>query len=259
MRLLGPKARRRKRLREVPFPPEWRAVVERNVPYYGCLPDAQRRELEGLIQIFVAEKSFEGAGGLTMTDEIRVTIAAQACMLLLGRETDIYPGLQAIIVYPHAYIAHAVRRQNDGTVFEGRQVRLGESWMQGALVLSWDDVVRGAADFHDGHNVVFHEFAHQLDAESGGTEGAPVLANRSMYVAWARVLGAEYESLVESVRRHRPSFLDQYGATNPAEFFAVATEFFFEKSAALRRLHPELYEQLRLFYRQDPAEWRSCP
>jgi Mlc titration factor MtfA (ptsG expression regulator) len=239
----------------MPLPDEWRTILARNVPYYSCLPQNSRAELDGLIQVFIAEKSFEGAGGLTMTDEIRVTIAAQACVLLLGREPHFYPGLQAIIVYPHAYVAGQGRRRPDGVVDERPQVRLGESWQQGALVLSWDDVVGGARDVHDGQNVVFHEFAHQLDYESGGAEGVPLLEGRSMYRSWARVLGQEYESLTKALQRHAPSFLRAYAATNPAEFFAVVTEFFFERPRGLLSRHPELYEQLKAFYRQDPAKW----
>jgi Mlc titration factor MtfA (ptsG expression regulator) len=250
--------RRRRRLRATPLPDEWRSIVGRNVPYYRCLPKEQQAELDGLIQVFLAEKSFEGAGGLEMTDEIRVTIAAQACMLLLGREPRFYPGLDAIIVYPHAYVAGQARRNPDGTVTDRAQVRLGESWKQGALVLSWGDVVRGARNIHDGHNVVFHEFAHQLDAESGAADGAPPLEKGSMYASWARVLGAEYEDLTRRLRRHAPTFLRAYAATNHAEFFAVTTEFFFERPRAMRASHPELYEQLAAFYRQDPAKWR-CP
>ena len=121
------------------------------------------------------------------------------------------------------------------------------------MVLSWDDVLAGAADIHDGHNVVLHEFAHQLDKEAGYGDGAPDLPQRSMYVAWARVLSAEYAHLVDAIHQNHPTVLDPYGATNPAEFFAVATEAFFEKPAALKSLHPELYEQLRQFYEQDPA------
>jgi len=257
--MFGRKKHRREALRKRPFPEEWRAILERRVPYCRCLPEAQRKELEGLIQVFLAEKRFEGAGGLEITDEIRVTIAAQACILLLGREPRFYPDLMSIIVYPHAYAAPAVRRIGTGTVVEEDvQVRLGESWNRGAVVLSWDDVERGAADIHDGHNVVFHEFAHQLDNEWGVGDGAPRLPNRSMVVAWARVLGAEYEELVERVHHHRPAFLNAYGATNPAEFFAVVTEFFFEKPKQLQRHNAELYEMLRGFYRQDPAAWRDC-
>jgi Mlc titration factor MtfA (ptsG expression regulator) len=123
----------------------------------------------------------------------------------------------------------------------------------GTLVLSWEDVKRSAADIHDGHNVVLHEFAHQLDAEDGATDGAPRLPKRSMYVAWARVLSQEYEQLLRDLEHHRRDCIDAYGATNPAEFFAVVTECFFEKPAQMKKKHPELYEQLKLFYRQDPG------
>jgi Mlc titration factor MtfA (ptsG expression regulator) len=247
------KKRRRARLMKAPFLPEWFAIIERNVPFYRALAPDDQRELRGLIQVFLAEKHFEGCDGLEITDEMRVTIAAQACILLLHRDTDFYPSLQSILVYPTAYFAPVRRPEPGGIVSEGIEARSGESWSKGALVLSWDDVVRGASDIHDGYNVVFHEFAHQLDDEAGRGDGAPLLPKRSMYVAWARVLGAEYQRLVDNIEHHRPTFLDAYGATNPAEFFAVATEFFFERPRELKRRHPELYEELRIFYRQDPA------
>jgi Mlc titration factor MtfA (ptsG expression regulator) len=247
------KRRRRERLRAQPFPPEWLKILEKNCPFYGRLSEADRRGLRGLIQVFVAEKNFEGCGGLAMTDEIKVTIAAQACLLLLHRETDIYPRLYSILVYPSAYVAKSLRPIGGGFVLEGEEGRLGEAWKDGAVVLSWDDVLSGAADPRDGHNVVLHEFAHQLDHEDGVADGAPILACRSHYVAWARVLGAEYEQLRADARRGRKSVLDKYGATEPAEFFAVATECFFEKPEQLRKKHPELYDELREFYRQDPA------
>jgi Mlc titration factor MtfA (ptsG expression regulator) len=243
---------RRKRLRQQPFPPEWLQIVERNFPLYERLPPEDQRDLLGHIQVFLAEKHFEGCGGLELTDEIRVTIAAQACLLLLHRKTDAYPGLTSILVYPRAYVANVLQAGPGGTVMEGTMTRLGESWSRGVVVLSWDDVRRGAADIHDGHNVVLHEFAHELDRETGETEGAPVLERQSMYVAWARVLSEAYEKLRRDVSRGRHTVLDRYGATNPAEFFAVATECFFEKPAALRRKYPELYEELKEFYRQDP-------
>jgi len=252
--MFGFRKRKRAALRATPLPPAWVALLENNVPYYANLSPADRTELHGLIQVFLAEKRFEGCGGLQITDEMRVTIAAQACVLLLHRDNDDYPLLRSILVYPHAYLARQAERLPGGIVLEGEQARLGEAWSSGSVILSWDDVVRGAADVHDGHNVVFHEFAHQLDNEAGAGDGAPRLPKRSMYLAWARVLGHDYEELVRSCARHKPDVLDAYGATNPAEFFAVASECFFEKPRQLRKRHPELYEQLRSFYRQDPAE-----
>lgn len=251
--MLGRRTRRRERLRQRPLPDSWIANIERNVPYYRTLNASDRRELHGHIQVFLAEKRFEGCGGLELTDEIRVTIAAQACILLLHRDTDYYPSLRTILVYPDPYIARVARRLPGGIAIEGREVRLGESWVAGAIVLSWDDVLRGAADVHDGHNVVFHEFAHQLDAESGSANGAPDLPRRSMYIAWARVMKAEYAHLLDDLAHHRDTVLDGYGSTSPAEFFAVATECFFEKPLQLEKTHPALYDQLKLFYRQDPA------
>ncbi len=238
-----------------PFPPEWLAILERHVPYCGILPPADQEELRKLILVFLGEKHFEGCEGVEITDEIRVTIAAQACILLLHRETDFYPLLQSILVYPNAYFAPVRRREPGGFISENIEDRSGESWSIGALVLSWNDVVIDAADINDGYNVVFHEFAHQLDDEAGRADGAPLLPERSMYAEWERVLGEEYDRLVENVERRRPTFLDPYGATNPAEFFAVVTEFFFEKARELKLFHPELYEQLRLYYRQDPVSF----
>lgn len=247
------KKRRRAELRAAPFPEAHRVIIDENVPYARSLGDDDRRELEALVQVFLAEKSFEGAGGLEMTDEIRVTIAAQACVLLLHRETNMYPELDSIVVYPHAYRAAGSRREGM-VVIEEDQVRLGESWSRGTVVLAWDHVQRGAGVAGDGHNVVLHEFAHQLDAEDGSVDGAPELGARARYLEWAKVLGTEFEELSARVHAGRPSDIDAYGATSPPEFFAVVTEMFFEQPVGLRRKHPDLYEELRLFYRQDPAE-----
>jgi Mlc titration factor MtfA (ptsG expression regulator) len=244
---------RRKAIRRRPFPAEWRAIIEKNVPFAACLPPADRTELEGHIQVLLEEKYFEGCGGLQITDEARVTIATQACVLLLHRETDYYPNLVSILVYPSTYLVPGGQRAADGLVAEGSQARLGESWARDVVVLAWDSVLSGAADIHDGHNVVLHEFAHQLDQECNAGQGVPVLPRRSMYVAWARVLGHDFEQLVRDTQHHHRTLMDQYGATNPAEFFAVATETFFEKPRRLREKHPQLYSQLQQFYRQDPA------
>ena len=249
------KKRRRAELRAAPFPAKFREIILRNVPYVGQLPEDDQRELEALVQVFLAEKSFEGAGGLTMTDEIRLTIAAQACLLLLHRETDMYPELDSIVVYPHAYRATGTRREG-AVVIEDDQVRLGESWSRGTVVVAWDHVQRGARLASDGHNVVLHEFAHQLDAEDGDVDGAPDLGSRARYLEWARVLGDEFKELADRIHAGRGSDIDAYGATSPPEFFAVVTEMFFEQPVKLQRRHPELYEELRLFYKQDPAAAR---
>ncbi len=255
--LFGITERRREKLRSRPFPTVWREFIRKNVPYYATLQDEDRRELEGHIQVFIDEKKFEGCGGLEMTDEIKVTIAAQACILLLHRESHYYPALYSILVYPHAFVVKGYEELAPGYRLETNQVHLGESWKQGALILSWDDVCSGAADIHDGNNVVFHEFAHQLDTEDGRADGAPILERRSMYIAWARILSLEYEKLREDKRRGRHSLLNQYGATNAAEFFAVATEYFFEKPHQLLSKHPELYEELKTFYQQDPVRFQT--
>jgi Mlc titration factor MtfA (ptsG expression regulator) len=247
--------KRRDALMRKPFPGSWLAIIERNVPYYSCLPPERRRSLQGLVHVFLAEKRFEGCGGLEITDEIRITVAAQACVLLLGLRNGFYPKLVTILVYPHAYVAPVRRRFPDGSVMETSQVRVGETWSQGSLVLAWDEVKKSAYAVHDGHNVVFHEFAHQLDLEDGGADGVPLLPTRARYVAWARVLSREYESFIADIESHRSTLLDSYGAASPAEFFSVVTEFFFEMPRELKRLHPALYDQFKLFYGQDPASW----
>jgi MtfA peptidase len=248
---------RRRRLRRKPFPPIWRRYLEENVPIYRRLPEEDQRELEMHVQIFLAEKYFEGCGGLTLTDEMRTTIAAQACMLLLHRETDYYPGLRTILVYPAGYFARSRNVGPGGVVTESVDPRLGESWHTpgagGPVVLSWRDVKAGAANDRDGHNVVYHEFAHQLDGESGSVEGAPRLQERSQYTPWAQVFGREFQRLHAELRSGQPTLLNPYGASSPAEFFAVATETFFERPLEMRARHPALYEQLRGYYRQDPA------
>jgi hypothetical protein len=236
-----------------PFPEEWRAIMTKNVSMIETLTPDEQRELEKLMLAFVDEKNFEGAGGLVVTDEMKVTIAAQACVLLLHRDTDIYPKLESIVIYPSAYKAKKVDALASGVVIENEQGRLGESWHQGLVVLAWDAVRSGTMNASDGRNVVLHELAHQLDQEDGVADGAPDLQTRELRKSWAEVLGAEYEDLREHVHVGRSSDIDEYGATNPAEFFAVLTEMFFEQGPRLKSSHPDLYAEFATFYRQDPA------
>ena len=247
------KQHRRHKIRSLPFPGEWEQILNRNVALYGRLPEELRGQLRGHVRVILAEKNFEGCGGLELTDEIRVTIAAQASVLLLNRPSDYYPRLASILVYPASYVPRAP--DDDERLDAPDDVRLGESWNTGIVVLSWDDALRGASDRAEGHNVVLHEFAHQLDQEDGEAQGAPVLPSRNAYRSWARVLRKEFERHRRRTRRGKRTVMDSYGAKDPAEFFAVATEAFFEKPRQLKERHSALYEELSGYYRLDPAAW----
>lgn len=246
---------RRRRTQADPFPSAWRAILRRRVPAFARLPAALQLQLKKQIQVFLAEKEFIGCQGQAINDEVRVTIAAQACMLLLGRPEHHYPSLRQVLVYPGAFRIQREHTSEDGVVQSRRDVLVGESWEQGQVILSWDDVLHGAADPHDGWNVVLHEFAHQLDSESGLTNGAPDLGSAQRYARWSRVMQAAYDRLCEAVDRGLDTFLDPYAATDPAEFFAVITETFFEQGPDLRLEHPDLYAELKAFYQVDPASW----
>jgi Mlc titration factor MtfA (ptsG expression regulator) len=246
--------RKRERLKAKPFPDTWKSILERNVAVYRRLPAEDQRELQQHIQVFLDEKHFEGAGGLELTDEIRITIAAQACLLLLHRDTDYYPELTTIVVYPSGYTAHEERYIGGGVWEEGPEDRLGHTAHSlRALVLAWDAARHGAMDPSDGNNVVLHEFAHQLDFENQSSDGTPALETHAEYLSWARVMSQEFRRL----REGDSYVLDYYGAKNPTEFFAVATEAFFERPRALRLLHPDLYRALQKFFRQDPVTFSS--
>lgn len=247
------KSRRRARLRAKIAPKSWRVILGRNLPVFNRMSPEDQRELLAHMQVFLAEKHFEGVG-LDLTEEIRVTIAGQACMLLLHRETDYYPELTTIIVYPSGYVADEERHIGGGIWEEGGEHRLGHTGERlGALVLAWDAVRRGAAEPDDGVNLVLHEFAHQLDFENRSSDGTPSLATGHDYRAWAKVMSHEFEALRDALEAGDDTFLDDYGATNPAEFFAVITEAFFERPRALRKNHPALFMQLQRFYQQDPT------
>jgi Mlc titration factor MtfA (ptsG expression regulator) len=253
------KRRRRQAILNRPFPAAWLKILEQHVLFYMVLSSDERCRLQDLIRLFIADKKFESCGGQEMTDEIRIAVAAQACRLLLHRDidrpigrTNVYPGLYSILVYPSHY--NAPNQQYEGRVMtESYQSRWGESWSRGAVVLAWDAIDGASHILGEGHNLVLHEFAHQLDVQSGEADGIPLLQGRLRHTAWAHAMSEAYHDLQSRVNKGRSSVLDTYGVTNPAEFFAVATECFFEKPQALKGCYPELYEQLRLFYGQDPA------
>jgi len=252
------KQRRRRRLRARPFPKEWLTLVQRHVVFFRKLPASDRAELLGHIQVFLAEKRFEGCGGFAITDEVCVTIAAQACLLLLHRETGYFPGLLTILVYPLTYMVQEDHQADQHVWEEGTVSRLGETGRRmGSLVLSWGGVKHGAADPSDGKNVVLHEFAHQLDFENHAADGMPGLATREQQLAWSEVMGTEFASLRAADETGIPTLLDTYGATDPAEFFAVSVEAFFEQPRALRARHPKLYAELQKYFRQDPVEYSA--
>ena len=246
--------RRRKRLRGRPFPAQWRGILRRSVPIYRRLPSLLQQRLREDIQVFVAEKDFIGCAGQEIDDEVRVTIAAQACLLTLNRAERSIPSLHTLLVYPGAFVVERLRPEPSGVLQETRQVLSGESWTLGQVVLSWEDVLAGAADPDDGRNVVIHEIAHQLDQEKGFANGAPMLERRR-YARWAEVMRAEFERLRTRAVLGEPTLLDFYGATDPAEFFAVASEAFFEQPGRLSAEHPALYQELGSYYQLDPVLW----
>jgi len=238
------------------FPAQFRELILRRVPCARLLTGEELSKLEALVRIFNSEKIFEAAAGFSLTEEMRVVIAARACLLVLHRielDSPLYPDLQTVLVYPSRYRVRGQRRDGYVTI-EGDEVRLGESWSHGLVVLSWDAVMSGSASPTDGHDVVLHEFAHQLDAEDGAMDGTPELDDLERYSVWSKVAGAEYVALLDDLEHHRKTTIDAYGATNPPEFFAVVVEQFFEKPVTLERRHPDLYAELSRFFRFDPAQ-----
>ena len=244
--------RRREKLLAGPFPTEWTDHLERNVPLYSRLAERERATLHDHIRILVAEKHWEGCGGLAMTDEIKVTIAAHAAVLLLGIEHDYFARVMSILVYPTGFRSPEGWQRPDG-VIDLSIGALGQAWYDGPVVLAWDSVLDGGRDPRDGLNVVLHEFAHQLDYLDGVADGTPPLRRKGDYARWQEVMTREFERLKAEGGHGTPRVLEAYGATNHAEFFAVATEAFFEKSREMCARHPELYAVLSEYYGQDPA------
>jgi Mlc titration factor MtfA (ptsG expression regulator) len=252
--LLPPLVRRRRRARAFAqsLPARMQAAINRNVPITRALPTPLRRRLDGLVLTFLREKSFVGCNGLQVTDEIRATIAAQACLLLLGRAGH-YDDLRSILVYPGAFWVEDEVHDDDGLVTRRRRELSGEAWDSQRIILSWEDVAETAQQPADGYNVVLHEFAHYLDAEGRGL--AVVDGRVRALDAWHADLLREYDALCAAIDRNEPTYLDPYAAEDEVEFFAVASEEFIECAAQLRDAHPRLYTLLCEFYGIDPAEW----
>jgi Mlc titration factor MtfA (ptsG expression regulator) len=246
---------RRERIASRPFPPAWRRLLRRRVPLVARLPARQQLKLKALMQVFLAEKPILGCRGLRVTDEIRVTIAALACLPLLGAARGVYPELRQVLVYPTAFIVDRPVTEAGGVLSDQRRVLAGESWSQGQVLLAWDEVQRAAATPGNGHNVVIHEFAHQLDQANGNANGAPALPTAEAYRRWSTVMQNEFDALRWRLARGEPGLIDPYGATDPAEFFAVISELFFERPIELAAGHPALYAELSGYYRLDPASW----
>lgn len=251
------KNRRRKKITAQSFADDWLEILINGAPIYNRLNIEDRLELQKHIQIFMAEKNFEGCKGFKITDWVRIITAAYACVLLLHRKTDYYPGLYSILIYPDAFIVPNREQLADGIIAEDDEVLSGQYSHTGTVILSWADVEADIADMRDGRNVIFHEFAHQIDASGGKGDNSPVLKNNKSFAVWAEVLHEHYLQLKEAAEFYKPCLLDEYGAESPEEFFAVATEFFFEKPIEMNSVHPELYAELAKFYNQDPCVWAS--
>lgn len=244
--------RRRRKVLSAPPPSQWNSYLE-GLPFFGTLTGPEQVRLVADARILVAEKNWEGCGGLDLTEEMQVVIAAQAALLILNLDHEFYRRTASILVYPSTFVLPE-RYQRDGMVQASGTPVLGLAHHGGPVVLAWDSAWHGAENAKDGRNVVFHEFAHKLDMLDQMANGTPPLHQRDQYQAWQRIMTREFEKLNVAADKRRRTLLDKYGASNPAEFFAVATECFFEKSRLLRDKHPELYQQFQTYYRQDPAE-----
>ncbi len=236
-----------------PFPAVWQALLEHRLFFYPHLPRDLQKKLQGAIQVFLASKQFIGCQGLVITDEMKVLIAAQACLISLYQPDGDYPQLSMILVYPNIFKIQRPTALNEYVLEDQTVVASGESWgKEGQVILSWQTIQEDLKAPQDGHNVIFHEFAHQLDQAEHQANGVPRLKTQADYDRWSRVFTAEYQQLLSQLEQGIPTVIDSYGATNPVEFFAVVTETFFENAQALVREHQQLYELLKDFYQFDP-------
>ena len=242
--------KRRKYLMTLRLNDARRESIARDFPLFARLPEELSNQLEGLMHVFMDEKSFEACGNLeSVTEHMRHVIAAQACLLLVNRKHDFYRKLRSILIYPSAYRAKNEHGHHD--------VRLGESWNSGSVVLAWESVIAGGRNAEDGHQVSIHEFAHQLDQADGAADGLPELSTAGCYRQWSLAFNNAFERFQRRLKKGKRPVIDPYGATNPAEFFAVATETFYEKPEKLHGHYPELYAQLSSYFQVDPMNWQE--
>jgi len=241
-------SRTRRRLRQGRLSRDEEAMLERVFPLWRRVPESTRRPAEGWMRVFLHEKGFEACGGLgEITEEMRLAVAGPACLLIAHRPMDYYERLKTVLLYPTAFVVMDEWGIED--------VRLGESWGTGSVVLAWESVLQGDRNPEDGLNVVLHEFAHQLDQEDGAADGVPEFEEIEDYGRWSRAFAPAYDDFCDRVAAGRRTVLDDYGAESPAEFFAVATETFFERAAAMKREEPAIFGELCRFYGVDPSSW----
>lgn len=229
---------------------DWRAALAQ-LPLSGGLSEQEHRTLRALSVRFLYEKSFEPAGGLKLTDAMKLIIAVQACLPVLGLGLDYYRGWVSVIVYPDSFLVDFQYTDEAGVVHRERRLRAGEAWQRGPLILSWTDVI--SASEAAGFNVVIHECAHKLDMLDGTVNGLPPLHEGMQVEEWARVFTAAYQDLCGQVDAGGQTILHPYATESPAEFFAVVSETFFTRPVVLQQIYPEAYQQLQDFYRQDTA------
>ena len=246
--------RRRAKLMKTKMSVEDLEIIKTEVPLLAALDKQQKERLMGLIKIFFDEVEYIPCGGLKMDKKISLSIAAQACLLTVNNPTQKhFEALNTIYVYPQAFKSN-ISSTDGGIMKEEESIRLGQS-QRGSIVLSWDDCQKGASHHNDGQNVVFHEFAHQLDQEHGSADGVPILENRSAYLEWGKIMYPHFLELREKAKKHQASLIDPYGATNEAEFFAVCTELFFERGDKLKQKHPDIYSVMQHYYGLDTANF----
>jgi len=229
---------RRRRVRNIPFGSRWQGELQQAWGLYGRIPAELKTALHAHMQVFLDEKSFVGCNGLQVTPRMKHIIAAQACLLLLKKDISLYDRIACVLIYPTAFINAGHRSLDNGATITGIRVLSGESWQTGKVILSWDDVQAGAQHGYDGQNVVIHEFAHQLDQDNGYANGAPYLTDKAHYEKWSHVLSQQFQQLQQALQLGQPHLLDAYAASNPAEFFAVASEVFFEQAELMRSHMP---------------------